>query len=115
MKFTTLIQDMDGKEYCFEGTVVGKGMYDDNGEKSGFVIEDFNIVDISVCDKEVKFLDIENLNQMPDRFSEREIRNLKQDARDAFLNDWMDVQASADDASYDLFVSLNLQNKPNLN
>lgn len=97
MKFTTTILDMDGKEYAFEGQVVGKGMYDDNGDKAGFVIEDFNIVDISVCDAECQFLDIENMNQMPDRFSEREIRILKQDAMDAFLNDWMDVQDCAHD------------------
>lgn len=109
MKFTTLIQDMDGKEWSFEGEVVGKGMYDDNGEKSGFVIEDFNIVDILLTTDEEKIAeDVENINLMPDRFSEREIRVLKQDARDAFLEDWMDVQSCASDASYETFLSQNL-------
>lgn len=97
MKFTTTIQDMDGKEYAFQGEIIGKGMYDDNGEKSGFIIEDFNIVDIKICDAETKFLDIKNINQMPDRFSEREIRDIQKEAEEAFLQDWMDVQDRAHD------------------
>lgn len=98
MKFETLIQDGDGKEWSFQGEVVGKGMYDDNGDKSGLVVEDFNIVDILLTTDEEKITeDVENINVMPDRFSERDIRNLKQDARDAFLQDWMDVQDRAHD------------------
>lgn len=94
---------MDGKEYVFEGEVVGKGMYDDSGEKSGFCIEGFNIVDILLATDEMKITeDVENINLMPDRFSERAIRVLKQDARDQFLQDWVDVQERAYENSHDL-------------
>lgn len=109
MIFETLIQDMDGKEWAFKGLVVGRGMYDDNGNRSGFVIEGFNIIDIEICDKDIKFLDdVANINQMPDRFSEREIRTLKQEATDAFLQNWMHIQDLASDASYDEFISQKL-------
>lgn len=100
MIFKTTILDINGKEWSFEGETVGRGMYDDNGDKSGFVIEDFNITHILLtADEEKRLIEVENINLMPDGFSEREIRNLIYDAKEEFLNDWMEVQDCAHDLS----------------
>ena len=108
MNFTTIITDMDGHEYTFKAQILGRGMYDDNGEKSGMVIEGFEMVDIEISRRDTKIM-ASDINHMPDRFSEREIRNMKREATDAFLQDWMSVQDLASDASYENFISQGLQ------
>lgn len=87
---------MSGKEWAFIGDVTGKGMYDDNGEKSGFVIEDFDIEFIQLQRGE-EIIVVRNLAVMPDQFSQREIRYVEKEAEEKFLEDWMDVQECAHD------------------
>lgn len=108
IEFQTYIDDTE--ENCWKVTCHLSGMrptYEDMMTRSGWFVEDFTISRIFLeCDSgplkgQMRFF--RSLAVMPDAFRERDLTDLKNDALQFFVDDWIDCQNKASDlCGYDL-------------
>lgn len=98
MKFTSTILDNENNEWNFEAEVEGRGMYDEDGDKSEFVIEGFKLTNIVLSCKGGK-MSLPSMAVVPDCFAQRDLNDLEKEAKEQFIEEWMDFQEDVYDAS----------------
>lgn len=87
MLYTSKILDRNDAEWTLSCTLSGVGLYDDDMNHAGFVVQDFNITDITLTLDGVT-IKCDSLALMPDIFLQEQLTWLEQDAEQFFLMDW---------------------------